>query len=216
MGTGWKNPHGVDAVNMAVERAGLVQRKQLPGGGRKGSSPLIIDLRTITAPHREFSFELTPGWWRSEGPDDPILGLDGPVSVSATLARLGTKFVLEGRVSGRLKVPCDRCLETYSLPVDASFRLFLVLPPAGEDAEEVELTEEDLATDYITTNEIDLAELVREQIYLSLPMKLLCREDCRGICPRCGVNLNEAACRCKEDRTNPAFAKLKTLKIQGD
>ena len=184
--------------------------------GRKGSSPLIIDLRTITAPHREFSFELTPGWWRSEGPDDPILGLDGPVSVSATLARLGTKFVLEGRVSGRLKVPCDRCLETYSLPVDASFRLFLVLPPAGEDAEEIELTEEDLATDYITTNEIDLAELVREQIYLSLPMKLLCREDCRGICPRCGVNLNEAACRCKEDRTNPAFAKLKTLKIQGD
>lgn len=119
-------------------------------------------------------------------------------------------------MSGRLKVPCDRCLETYILPVDAAFRLFLVLPPPGEAGEEVELSEEDLSTDYITANEIDLAELVREQIYLALPMKLLCREDCRGICPRCGVNLNEAACCCKEDRTHPAFAKLKTLKTQGD
>lgn len=176
---------------------------------------MIVDLRTISGDYRKIAFELEPDWWQPEDPNDPVIGPEGPVPVSVQLTRLGGKFLLEGRATGTIKVCCDRCLEPYLLPIDARFRMFMVLPPENPE-EEVELSEEDLSVDFVTTDEIDLADVVREQIYLALPMKFLCREDCQGICPQCGANRNEELCECREDKAHPAFAKLKTIKIQGD
>ena len=79
-----------------------------------------------------------------------------------------------------------------------------------------ELEEEDMEVDFEKGDEIDLREILREQIYLSLPAKLICHPDCRGLCPQCGINLNEGQCRCTETLGHPGFAKLKNLKIQGE
>ncbi len=70
--------------------------------------------------------------------------------------------------------------------------------------------------EFITDSEIRLDDIVREQIYLSLPMKCLCREDCSGLCPLCGTNLNMKKCECLREKGHPGFSKLKKVKFQGE
>jgi uncharacterized protein len=87
------------------------------------------------------------------------------------------------------------------------------LPASAMSAEgEREVAEEDLETSYYRDDQIDLNELMREQFYLALPMKPLCREDCRGLCPQCGTNLNLGGCECDTGWHDPRLAPLKDLK----
>ena len=82
------------------------------------------------------------------------------------------------------------------MPVDAPFDL-LYLPHAENAGEgEVEVEDDDLTTAFYRDDEIDLGQLMREQFYLALPMKPLCREACQGLCPQCGTNLNSGTCDC--------------------
>ncbi len=86
--------------------------------------------------------------------------------------------------------------------------------PAGHrtgEGDEQEVEEEDLDTSYYRDDQIDLNELLREQFYLALPMKPLCREDCRGLCPQCGTNLNTGTCTCATEWEDPRLAALKGL-----
>ena len=78
--------------------------------------------------------------------------------------------------------------------------------------EEREVEEDDLETSYYRDDQIDLSELMREQFYLALPMKPLCREDCKGLCPQCGTNLNTGTCDCAPAWDDPRLAPLKQLK----
>jgi uncharacterized protein len=174
---------------------------------------MIIDLRTIKEGTRRFRYTLEPDWWGEHQEGDRILGLDGPVEVQVNVYRAGSKFVLEGRLTGGLLLQCDRCLEPLHRDLKSEFRVFLTLPPPAQDPGEVELAEEDLMVDFITGEEIDVDDIVREEIYLSLPLKSVCDEACRGLCPECGTNLNVETCRCRRDRGNPAFTVLKNLKL---
>jgi uncharacterized protein len=76
---------------------------------------------------------------------------------------------------------------------------------------EHEMDDEDLETSYYRDDQIDLSELLREQFYLALPMKPLCRDDCRGLCPECGINLNAGTCTCAPTWEDPRLAALKEL-----
>jgi uncharacterized protein len=76
---------------------------------------------------------------------------------------------------------------------------------------ERQIEEDDLSTAFYDNDEIDLGQLMREQFYLSIPMKPLCGDDCRGLCPICGTNLNRGACECKREWEDPRLAVLKTL-----
>jgi len=89
------------------------------------------------------------------------------------------------------------------------------LPPQEIEKDEVELLEEDMEIGFITGDHLNLDEVVKEQIYLSLPIKKICREDCPGLCPDCGTNLNKGNCTCDKVKGHPAFSKLKNLKIEG-
>jgi len=80
------------------------------------------------------------------------------------------------------------------------------------ESKETHLENSDLDTDVIEGNELDLTEIAREQILLNLPEQELCKEDCRGICPTCGKDLNEGECRCGEDDVDPRWAALKDLR----
>ena len=174
---------------------------------------MIIDLRSISHGARYFDFTLEQGWWKQDEGYDQILGLDSPLNVHISISRLGSKFLLDGRLVSRLIIRCDRCLEPYYRDVDSEFQLFLTTAVPHEGQDEIELLEDDISVDFITGDEICLDDIVREQIYLSLPIKCLCKEDCSGLCPTCGSNLNIQKCECQEKKGHPGFSILKDMKL---
>jgi uncharacterized protein len=177
---------------------------------------MIIDLRTISDSYQSYEIELEKDWWRPDGPNDQVHAFDQPLQVRLGIYRAGDRYVLEGRLSGGVLASCDRCVEPYHLDLKSDFKVFLTLPLSDSDEAEIELLEEDMEVDFIKGEEVDVDEVIREQIYLSLPMKSLCGESCLGLCPICGGNLNKGKCRCQREYGHPAFSKLKNLKIEGD
>ncbi len=125
---------------------------------------------------------------------------------------------VRGHVRAGLRVQCGRCLEPSDLAVDQELDLFLLPQHAEpeEQEEEIELSDREIVVGYYAGDRLDLGELLREQLLLDLPMKRLCREDCRGLCPSCGVNRNTSACQCRtEKESDPRLATLKTLFDKG-
>lgn len=136
-------------------------------------------------------------------------GAAGKAVFKLRVDKAGTEVRLRGTIETQLSLECSRCLERFdtglSLPVD------LVFVPA-EDIEKVEgreLVRDELNTGFYRENEIDLAEIVGEQVLLSIPMKPLCKESCKGICPVCGTNLNEKACSCARQTGDERMQALK-------
>ena len=136
--------------------------------------------------------------------------LIGPCQLTMRATRAEDRVELIGSVSGVVAVECDRCLTNLSIPVESSFDL-LYVPPLGT-ADEHELGENDLALGFYQDGVIDVDDIAREQIELALPMARLCSEECRGLCPSCGENLNLGECACIEDQSDMRWAALKELK----
>jgi len=142
---------------------------------------------------------------------NPGFALDR-IDVSATLKRIRQTLYLEGDLRTEVEMGCSRCLEAARLPISAPFK-YILEPAQAEHPEEQELSAEDLDFVYYQDDLIELDPLITEQILLQIPMKLLCREDCKGLCPRCGINLNQHSCQCHEERIDSRLAVLKKLKI---
>jgi uncharacterized protein len=102
---------------------------------------------------------------------------------------------------------CGRCLEPFSLPWTRAWTCstFATATDAQED-DEVDLSERDMVVAYYDGVRLDLGEMIREQFFLSVPLKRLCREDCRGLCPACGINRNAASCACVVQGGEPRLA----------
>ena len=174
---------------------------------------MIIRLKDILRGPRDFDFTFDSGWWREEDANDQVLGLDGPLRVHISLSKEGNHYAVDGTLSGRIRLRCGRCLSSYSHELQSEFRLLLSPQPAEPVRSEIELLEEDMSIDFFPGDELEIDHIVREQIYLTLPMKLLCHEGCRGLCPVCGTNLNRGECSCYEKQGHPAFLKLKELEL---
>jgi uncharacterized protein len=144
---------------------------------------------------------------------EPALGEDarlvGPTEVDLQATRAAEKVRLVGSLTATVAFECDRCLAPLSAKVEQSFDL-LYLPPLGV-GEEHELDDDDLAVSFYQGQAIDLDDLVREQVELTLPMARLCGEACRGLCAECGANLNEGQCACAAEAIDPRWAALKDL-----
>jgi uncharacterized protein len=132
--------------------------------------------------------------------------------ISCQLRKLAENIFLEGSVDTVLELACSRCLEAATLSINASFRYTLVPLPDRHEID-VELGSADLEYGYYEEDTIDLEPLILEQILLQIPIRVLCREDCRGLCPSCGANLNAKNCRCRDAVVDERFAVLKNLKI---
>ncbi|HEX9910136.1 MAG TPA: DUF177 domain-containing protein [Desulfatiglandales bacterium] len=169
---------------------------------------MIIDLQAITE-ETEFSEVLEEGWWQPGDENDQIFGLDAPLRVRAKVSRAADKFLVQGTIRGGIRIRCDRCLEPFHRELEAPFHVYLVVPREGSDQEEIELLDDDMEVDFIKGDTIDLSDIVREQVYLSLPMRSICKESCRGLCPVCGANLNKSSCLCRKPEGHPAFSKLR-------
>ncbi len=137
-----------------------------------------------------------------------------PVAVKVELERRRRQLFLTGHVKTSGKFVCDRCLSDFSKDISVDYRMAYVYEIKGSDG--VGRAENPEAGDEVTViqesaNEIDIAEDVREYILLSVPMKLLCREDCAGLCGKCGANLNNGPCNCAKDEADPRWDKLKQI-----
>ncbi|MBN1102262.1 MAG: DUF177 domain-containing protein [Deltaproteobacteria bacterium] len=175
---------------------------------------MLIDLAKLPE-DAEVTEVYEPDWWRCDVDDGQILTLDAPLEVGLRIRRTGNKYILDGRMSGRLLVKCDRCLEPYHHVLQSGFHIYLqAVPSTQKGVTEVELLDEDMEVHFVSGEELDLDEVIREQIFLSLPMKCVCGESCRGLCPVCGANLNRTGCSCEKNRGHPAFLKLKNLKTK--
>jgi len=175
---------------------------------------MIIDLKTAFEGSRHFDFCLGKDWLPKDGPADCGFEIDQPLSVSLDLYRAGDKYIFEGKFQGGVQLECDRCLEPFHHDLDVSFREVLLVRTLNHEEADRGLAEEDLEFDVVKDDAIDLADMIREQIYLNLPMKLICRDDCQGLCPRCGINLNLKTCSCQLDQGHPGFQALKTLNLK--
>jgi len=116
---------------------------------------------------------------------------------------------LRGELTGEVECACDRCLERFGVPVDCKFDLVYEPAERAPDQPEVNLSEDDVEVGFYENGGLDLADAVREQILLLMPMQRLCRDTCQGMCPVCGVNRNEQQCQCSEPRTEERWAALR-------
>jgi len=119
---------------------------------------------------------------------------------------------IQGRLSTSLKVACARCLEAVLFAVDRPFEL--LYRPQGTDAgrEELSVTDTEAEVGYYQGDGLQLEDVLREQVLLAVPLKLLCREDCKGLCPHCGKSLNQEQCSCSEPLEDPRWAALKEIR----
>ena len=132
-----------------------------------------------------------------------------PLQVNAVADLVGAEIRIRGMVKTRLEVSCDRCLATVGLPVEQEFDLTYRPVSAIAREEEIELAEDELEVGFYSGEGIELVDVVAEQVILSLPMKVVCAADCRGLCPTCGADRNREPCRCPETRLDSPFAALK-------
>lgn len=172
---------------------------------------MLLDLTRYRQPQADFSRTFQPAEVAGEGEAYAIVE---PVELAFEILKDKARFRLVGSVRTTLELGCSRCVEPYRLPVASSFDLRYLPMSEASVAPEVAVPEDDLETSYYTDDQIDLNELMREQFYLALPMKPLCREDCRGLCPQCGTNLNTGTCDCAPVWEDPRLAPLKALRTQ--
>jgi uncharacterized protein len=132
------------------------------------------------------------------------------LGVQVEYYRAGLDVFFHGSLRGQVRGTCARCLEEYSFGVDHPF--VFVLAPRVAAVGGTQLSSDDLALSYYEGEEIDLTPLVHEQLILALPTRPLCSESCRGLCARCGANLNAGSCACPAaDPADPRLAVLRAL-----
>jgi len=179
---------------------------------------LVIRVEDIPAQGKQESF------LEDEGPLNERLGGEntnsglhfaGPVQVRVNLSRSGRVILVKSRVEARVKCICARCLDPFALTLSSEIQVSLNPKPDPRLAtpEEIELSREDLETDFYEGEEVDLSPLVQDQVLLTLPPKIICREDCRGLCQRCGKNLNRETCQCSGAEVDPRLASLRNFRV---
>ncbi len=170
---------------------------------------MLLDLTRLHGPREHVERTLRASLF---GPPDEDYRVVSPVELSMDVAKAGgDAFRVTGKYRTRLELACGRCLEPFEVPIESDFDLRYVPAAQNEGEGEHEIAEDDLAVAYSRDGTLDLVELLREQFQLALPMKPLCSDACRGLCPECGANLNRTECDCAPKWEDPRLAPLKGL-----
>jgi uncharacterized protein len=170
---------------------------------------MLLDLNKLHGSREHVERTLAPS---SFDPPDPEYRVIAPVELVMDVAEAGGgTFTVSGRATTTLELDCSRCVEPFSVPVEAAFDLRYVPHTENTGEGEREIAEDDLTTAYYREGLLDVVELLREQFQLALPMKPLCSDACQGLCPQCGTNLNRTTCECAPTWEDPRLAPLKGL-----
>jgi uncharacterized protein len=139
--------------------------------------------------------------------EDAILEM--PVSADFVLTHKDQELHVKGTVQTAIRCQCARCLKEFSAPLSASYDLMYFPQQDWKKDEEIELKYEEMEIGFYDGVRLDVDLMVLEQIELAMPMKFICNEGCKGLCPSCGSDLNEAPCPCKVE---PADSRLAVLR----
>ena len=169
---------------------------------------MIIDLGNLES-SLHFEFSVTA--------DELDLGSDNfRLASDAKTAGEITKHIAQtdvaGTISAEAEIDCTRCLLPIEKDFEIAFNVSYITADGIPDAGSAELEAADLDTDVLAGETLDLKEVVREQILLNLPEQVFCKEDCRGLCQKCGANRNLINCSCEENEIDPRWSALKNLK----
>ena len=167
--------------------------EELPGAGRRLAGQVDLELPA--------------------GEGAVALAVREPVQYELDVSKLGSTVSIEGKLGTLVEAACSRCAERVEITIDRNFKAVFVTSDTGETDRAVELDADDLDLDYYRGGVIDGLRLLAEQILLEVPMKVLCAEECKGLCVRCGANLNVTDCDC-ETEIDPRWASLKGLADQ--
>ncbi|PYQ15132.1 MAG: hypothetical protein DMF80_10345 [Acidobacteria bacterium] len=174
---------------------------------------LVINVSRIPPEGLGVEESLEPGEVHLEGEESFTLAPGGRLESRLERAEDDSVHV-RGTLSARLRLQCGRCLESFELPVEQDLDLFYLRrrhdDQDGEE-DEVELSDRDMVVAYYDGDRLDLGEMVREQFFLTVPLKRLCREECRGLCPACGANRNQVRCACPPEPAASPFGSLRSL-----
>jgi uncharacterized metal-binding protein YceD (DUF177 family) len=170
---------------------------------------LVLDVTKIPPEGQDIDSALSAGEVHLEGEESFGLETGGRLRCHVEKGD-GESVHVRGRLTAQLGVECSRCLKPFSFPVAQELDLFYLPRVAGLDSEEdAELSDRELVVAYYDAASIDLGEMIREQLFLGVPMKRLCSDGCQGLCPSCGVDRNASSCQCvPEDEHVTPFAKL--------
>lgn len=136
----------------------------------------------------------------------------GPVSWRGQISFVDPGYFLSAHLSYEQQLACTRCLQPVTQPIEADVELLLLAHGEHAGAGEYELAERDMSVVHVEGEAVDLRPLLIEQLQLNVPMRVLCRPDCAGLCPVCGTDRNLATCDCEAAPADPRWAALAALK----
>lgn len=139
--------------------------------------------------------------------------LESPLHAEAKIEKAGQSVLIAGKVEVTLRFQCVRCLKEFSYPLSTPFELTLHPLKEAPSEEEVELQSEEMESSFFEGGEIHLSEIACEQIFLEIPYQPVCQEGCKGLCPKCGKDLNVSSCNCVKEELSTGFSALKKLKL---
>lgn len=169
---------------------------------------MLLNLHQIPEEGLDFDLE-RPNLLLDEGEGSMTLQ---QVRASFHLAWERSQLHISGRVSAVIRMRCSRCYQEFSFPTGENFD-FLGLPMLDlRFPDNQRLSPQEMEITFLRGDEIDLDEIIRENIYLSIPIQPLCSESCPGLCSRCGKDLNEGNCTCPEEQGDPRFQSLESLR----
>jgi DUF177 domain-containing protein len=169
---------------------------------------MLLDLSKLHGAREHFERTFAPALF----PQDGEYRVAAPVTLTLDVEKAGKGiFRVIGHALTTLELECGRCVEPFEMPVDARWELRYVPATEASSEPDREITDDDLTTAFYRDESLDVIEMLREQFQLLLPMKPLCAESCRGLCPECGANLNRTECGCQPRWEDPRLAPLKGL-----
>ncbi len=136
-----------------------------------------------------------------------------PLEVKAAIWRAGKSILIKGTLRTTLQLRCVRCLKEFSYPLSSAFDLTLYPLNEAPSEEETELSGEDMERGFFEGGEIRLSEIACEQVFLEIPYQPFCQEGCKGLCPKCGRDLNFSSCDCGKEELETGFSALRNLKL---
>ena len=141
-----------------------------------------------------------------------------PIRIALRAQRIGDMVEIDADIETSVRLPCSRCLQPFEIPLKSRFALTYRHRAtdgiADTEPQEVELSAEDMGIVYFQGEKINLKDAIQEQVVMEFPLRPLCKLDCKGLCPKCGADLNEDPCDCEQRPTSDKFAALKNLKLE--
>lgn len=168
---------------------------------------LTINVATLHEGQSQYEADVTA----EEADLTEVKEFNCPIHVLHNFNKVGDEVFIKTSLTTQVDVTCDVCLDDFKLDVNELLDIILT-----KDKDLVERGEEDVYLIADSTTQVDITDSVRQSLLLAVPFKKVCRQDCKGLCPTCGGNLNTEQCSCTNERTDPRWAGLKNITFDND